>query len=203
VDRAKAQYEIHPHLELPSTLSTVRIWLYNQFDMKDLEESSYILGIKLLRDRRNRMIGLSQTAYIDKVLARFSMLGSKKRLLSFIHGVPLTKEQCPKTFQDEEHMRDVPYASVVGSLMYTMLCTRPNICFAVGMVSRYQSNPRPTHWVVVKHILKYLRRTRDYMWSFSNFNNNTTRNSTNHCRIVSILRVSILRDWLVVSIKPQ
>jgi hypothetical protein len=74
------------------TLSTVRIWLSNQFDMKDLGEASYILGIKLLRDRRNRMIGLSQIAYIDKVLTRFSMLDSKKGLLPFRHGVLLTKE---------------------------------------------------------------------------------------------------------------
>jgi hypothetical protein len=47
--------------------------------------------------------------------------------------------------------------------MYVMLCTRPDICYAVGMVSRYQSNPSPLHWVAIKHILKYLRRTRDYM----------------------------------------
>ena len=60
-------------------------------------------------------------------------------------------------------MRQVPYASTVGSLMYAMLCTRPNICYSVGMVSRYQSNPGPKHWQAVKHILKYLRRTRDYM----------------------------------------
>jgi hypothetical protein len=60
--------------------------------MKDLGEACYILGIKLLRDRRNRMISLSQAAYIDKVLAKFSMLDSKKWLLPFRHGVPLTKE---------------------------------------------------------------------------------------------------------------
>ena len=60
-------------------------------------------------------------------------------------------------------MRQVPYASTVGSLMYAMLCTRPNICYSVGMVSRYQSNPGPKHWQAVKHILKYLRRMRDYM----------------------------------------
>ena len=60
-------------------------------------------------------------------------------------------------------MRGIPYASAVGSLMYAMLCTRPNICFAVGMVSRYQSEPGEEHWIAVKHILKYLRRTRDYM----------------------------------------
>ena len=60
-------------------------------------------------------------------------------------------------------MEGIPYASVVGSLMYVMLCTRLDIYFAVGMVSRYQSNPGPEHWTAVKHILKYLRRTKDYM----------------------------------------
>ena len=44
-----------------------------------------------------------------------------------------------------------------------MLCTRPDICYSVGMVSRYQSNPRPKHWQAVKHILKYLQRKRNYM----------------------------------------
>lgn len=60
-------------------------------------------------------------------------------------------------------MSRVPYASAVGSLMYAMLCTRPDICYAVGVVSRYQSNPGQEHWVAVKHILKYLKRTRDMM----------------------------------------
>ena len=48
-----------------------------------------------------------------------------------------------------------------------MLCTRPNICYAVGIVSRYQSNPRMGHWIAVKHILKYLRSTRDYILVYS------------------------------------
>ena len=64
-------------------------------------------------------------------------------------------------------MRRVPYASAVGSLMYGMLCTRPDICYAVGIVSRFQSNPGLDHWIAVKHILKYLRRTRNYMLVYS------------------------------------
>ena len=60
-------------------------------------------------------------------------------------------------------MRGIPYTSAVGSLMYAMLCTSPDICFAVGMVSRYQLEPSEEHWIAVKHTLKYLRRTRDYM----------------------------------------
>ena len=60
-------------------------------------------------------------------------------------------------------MQSVPYASTVGSLMYVMLYTRLDICFEVGMVSRYQSSPGPEHWTTVKHILKYLRRMKEYV----------------------------------------
>jgi len=58
-------------------------------------------------------------------------------------------------------MSNVPYASAIGSLMYVMLCTRPNICFAVGLVSRYQSNPGLAHWQDVKRIMRYLRGITD------------------------------------------
>uniref|UniRef100_A0A2N9HF09 Reverse transcriptase Ty1/copia-type domain-containing protein n=1 Tax=Fagus sylvatica TaxID=28930 RepID=A0A2N9HF09_FAGSY len=63
-------------------------------------------------------------------------------------------------------MRNCPYASAVGSLMYAMLCTRPDICYAVSIVNRYQSNPGPKHWTAVKHILKYLNRTKHYFLVF-------------------------------------
>lgn len=144
-------------------LSNVRVWLSKQFDMKDLGEVGHILGIKVLRDRKKRMLGLSQASYIDTILTRFSMQNSKKGFLPFRHGIALSKEQCPRTPKEIENMKAVPYASAVGSLMYAMLCTRPDICFAVGMVSRYQSNPGQEHWTAVKHILKYLKRTKDYM----------------------------------------
>ena len=57
----------------------------------------------------------------------------------------------------------MPYASVVRSLMYVILCTRLDICYAVGVVTRFQLNSGLDHWIAVKHILKYLRRIRDYM----------------------------------------
>ena len=109
------------------------------------------------------MLGLSQARYIDKVLEWFSMQNSKKGLLPFRHGIPLPDDQMPKTQEEENMMRQVPYASTVGSLMYAMFCTGSDICYSVGMVSQYQSNPRAKHWQAVKHILKYRWRTRDYM----------------------------------------
>ena len=135
--------------------------------MKDLGQASYVLGIQIIRDRKNRLLALSQASYIDKVLARFSMQNSKKGQLLTRHGIVLSKEQWPTTPQEEEDMRRVSYASAVGSLMYAMLCTRPNICYAIGIVSRYQSNPGLAHWIPVKHILNYLRRTRNYMLIYS------------------------------------
>ena len=63
-------------------------------------------------------------------------------------------------------MRNCLYASAVGSLMYAMLCTRPDIYYTVSIVSRYQSNPGPEHWTAVKHILKYLNKTKHYFLLF-------------------------------------
>ena len=58
-------------------------------------------------------------------------------------------------------MKDVPYASAIGSIMYAMLCTRPNVCLAISLAGRYQSNPGVDHWTTVKNILKYLKRAKD------------------------------------------
>ena len=137
-------------------LSDVRVWLSKHFDMKDLGEAGHILGIKVIRDRKRRMMCLSQESYIDTVVSRFSMQNSKKGFLPFRHGISLSKEQCPKTLEEIEMMREIPYASAVGSLMYAMLCTRPDICYAVGIVSRFQSNPGEAHWTAVS-ITSYVR----------------------------------------------
>ena len=94
------------------TLSNVKKWLDEQFQMKDLGEASYILGIQIIRDRKNNLLALSQASYIDKVLARFSMQDSKKGLLPTRHGIILSKDQFPKTPQEEEDMRQIPYPQV-------------------------------------------------------------------------------------------
>ena len=148
-------------------LSDVKKWLVEKFQMKYLGQTSYVLGIQIIRDRKNRLLALSQASYIDKVLARFSFQNSKKGQLLTRHGIVLSKEQCPTTPQEEEDMRRVPYSSAVGSLMYAMLCTRLDISYEIGIVSRYQSNPGLAHWIMVKHILKYLRRKRNYMLIYS------------------------------------
>ena len=91
------------------------------------------------------MLGLSQASYIDEILARYNMQDSKKGFVPFRVGSSLSVNQRPKTLAEIERMREISYASAVESLMYAMLCTRLDICFAVGMVSRYQSDPGEEH----------------------------------------------------------
>ena len=67
----------------------------------------------------------------------------------------------PDQREDREKMKDVPYASAIGSIMYAMLCTRPDVNLAVSLVGRYQSNTGMEHWTAVKNILKYLKRTKE------------------------------------------
>lgn len=143
------------------TLESVKSSLTNSFSMKDLGEATHILGIKIYRDRSRRLIGLSQSTYIDKVLNRFNMQDSKKGFLPMSHGISLCKNQCPSTQDERDRMSQIPYAEAIGSIMYAMLCTRPDVSYALSATSRYQSDPGESHWIAVKKILKYLRRTKD------------------------------------------
>ena len=129
--------------------------------MKDLGEAAYILGIKIYRDRSRRLIALSQSTYLEKVLKRFRMDQSKKGFLPVQKGKPLSLTQCPATVKEKEEMSNIPYASAIGSIMYAMLSTRPDVALALSLTSRFQSNPGMSHWTAVKNILKYLRRTKD------------------------------------------
>jgi hypothetical protein len=142
-------------------LEAVKSSLKKSFLMKDLGEAVYILGIKIYRDRSKSLIGLSQDAYIDKILNRFNMQDSKKGFLPMSHDITLSKKQCPSTLDEQERMRALPYASTIGSNMYAMLCTHPCVSYALSATSRYQSYYSEAHWIVVKNILKYLRRTKE------------------------------------------
>ncbi|GKD98146.1 retrotransposon protein, putative, ty1-copia subclass, partial [Tanacetum coccineum] len=105
------------------------------FAMKDLGEAAYILGIKIYRDRSWQLI--------DKLR--------------------LGKSQGASTPAELKRMQNVPYTSVVGSIMYVVRCTRPDVAFAHNITSRFQQNPGDLHWTTVKNILKYLKNTKDML----------------------------------------
>ncbi|CAN0866868.1 Retrovirus-related Pol polyprotein from transposon TNT 1-94, partial [Linum grandiflorum] len=137
--------------------------------MKDLGPASQILGMKIARDRVAKKIWLSQEKYIEKVLQRFSMDGAKAVSCPLANHFQLSTKQCPSTNAEKTEMDRIPYASAVGSLMYAMVCTRPDIAHAVGVVSRFLSNPGKEHWAAVKWILRYLRGDIDTRRSTSGY----------------------------------
>ena len=81
-------------------LDSIKAYLNKSFSMKDLGEAAYILGIKIYRDRSRRLIGLSQSTYLDKILKKFNMEQSKKDLFPVLQGVQLSTAQCPTTAED-------------------------------------------------------------------------------------------------------
>jgi hypothetical protein len=138
-------------------MEAIKSSLRKSFSMKDLREAAYILDIKIYRDRLKRLIGLSQDAYIDKILNLFNM----QDFLPMSHSITLSKKQCHSEPDEQERMRAIPYASAIGSIMYAIKCMRPDVSYALSATSRYQSNYGEAHRTIVKNILKYLRRTKE------------------------------------------
>lgn len=144
-------------------LNKTKSWLSSKFEMKDMGESSYVLGVKILRNRSKRILGITQETYIKTFLNKYNFGECKPMDTPTQRGIALSTEMGPKTPEERTKMKGIPYSSVVGSLMYAMICTRPDICHAVGLVSRFQSNPGLEHWKAVKRILRYLKGTEDYV----------------------------------------
>lgn len=99
-----------------------------------------------------------QSHYLKQVLERFDMANCKPVT------TPIDSQVCIVSNPDERcdmSLRET-YQSAIGSLMYAMTCTRPDLCFAVGLMSRYCANPSQAHWTVVKRMLRYVQGTKDH-----------------------------------------
>jgi len=152
-------------------LHETKNFLSSHFDMKDLGEASYVLGIEIHRDRAQGVLGLSQKAYIEKMLKRYNIDKCNTSPVPLQKGDKLNGSQCPKNDFERSKMSNIPYASAVGSLMYAQVCTRPDLAFTAGVLSRYQSNSGWAHWVGVKKALRYCQGTKHYMLTYKRSDN--------------------------------
>ena len=149
-------------------ISKLKKDLGSQFAMKDLGPAQQILGMRIIRDRKKKRLWLSQEKYIEKVLNRFNMKDAKSVSTPLAAHFKLSADLCPCDDKEKEEMSKIPYASAVGSLMYAMVCTRPDIAHSVGVVSRFLANPGKKHWEAVKWILRYLKGTGHHCLCFGN-----------------------------------
>nr|GFA01203.1 retrotransposon protein, putative, Ty1-copia subclass [Tanacetum cinerariifolium] len=116
-------------------LQSVKTYLGKCCAMKDLGEAAYILGIKIYRDRSKRLISLCQSVYIKKILKRYCMKNSKCESIPMQEKLELSKSQGASTPAEIKRMKNVPYASAVGSIMYDVRCTCPDVAFAQNVTS--------------------------------------------------------------------
>jgi hypothetical protein len=133
----------------------VKTQLKERFEMTDSGACKFVLGIELV-DNADGSVTLCQRRYIDDILKRFGMEDCKP--------VATPVDISAKIHDDEDASppADVPYREAVGALMHLMCATRPDIAFAVGMVSRFMESPKDIHWTAVKRIIRYLQGTKSH-----------------------------------------
>lgn len=136
-------------------LKNLQLNLTQQFKMRDLGEAKYVLGLNIEYDRKLGTLSIDQSQYIKEILQRFGMADCNPLSSPMDHNQKLSTN----TDMENEQMHNIPYQEAVGSLMYAAQVSRPDISYAVGVVSRFNLNPTKTHWLAVKRILRYLKGT--------------------------------------------
>ncbi len=135
--------------------------LSSVFATKDLGEVDVFLGLKIIRDRQERTLQITQPQYIDKMLKRFSMENANPVDFPCASGIQLTSEMSPKTDEEKTKMKKVPYRQLVGALMFCSVTCRPDIAYVVKELARYAHKPGFGHWQAAKRVLRYLSGTKD------------------------------------------
>lgn len=136
--------------------------LKDKFEVKDLGESKWMLGMRISRDRRMKTLKLDQELYTTKLLEKYDMTECKT-----------AKTPAAQNNGEQEDDRDgggrrievLKYQELVGSLLYAAISTRPDIAYAVNQLTRHMQAPLGRHWKAAQRVLRYLSGTRTVgMW---------------------------------------
>ncbi|KAL0427614.1 UNVERIFIED_CONTAM: Retrovirus-related Pol polyprotein from transposon TNT 1-94 [Sesamum latifolium] len=135
--------------------------LCKNFEMKDLGNAKEILGMTIDKDRKTSTIFLNQKSYVKTVVEKFSMSKAKPTSVPLAAHLQLCKNQSPNSETEKERIKNIPYSNVIGSVMYLMVSTRPDIAYAVRCLNRFMSNTNTglPHWEALKSLLRYLNGT--------------------------------------------
>jgi hypothetical protein len=144
-------------------INELKAQLQGQFEMKDLGDLKYFLGIHVTRNREERSLTISQSAYIHQILERFRMKNCKPADTPMAAGCKLTKAAVGDLLVDEKE-----YQSLVGSLMYAMTGTRPDLAYTVSQLSQYNAKPTAIHLTTAKRVLRYLKGHTDLGITYGN-----------------------------------
>jgi Reverse transcriptase (RNA-dependent DNA polymerase) len=147
-------------------IQRVKNELKQRFKIHDQGPTSFILGVKLERDRKNRTISLSQPAYVKSILELYRMQDCNPASTPMADKAKLSKSMSPVSVEDKKEMAKIPYREALGKLLYLSIATRPDISYAVGVLCRFNDNPGREHWTALKRILRYLKGTTKYKLTY-------------------------------------
>jgi hypothetical protein len=135
--------------------------LEKHFELTRLGNIRWYPSISVTRDYQNCTISLGQQVYVDQIIERFELTNAHPVVTPMEPSVDLSVDQpsvSPRTLSDSEKSK---YQEAIGSLMYLMLATRPDIAYAISTLSQFMEAPRTTHWKAIQHVFQYLKGTRD------------------------------------------
>src|ERR1700678_1515334 len=137
------------------------------WEIKDVGENEYFLGMRVQQDLALGTIRLTQRPYWEHILNQFRLDHITPRNTPLPIGINLDSNMSPKTDSERKAMGDKPYRSVLGSVMWGQLATRPDLSFSVSLLARFQSNPGIEHWSALMHVLGYIKNTLNYGVTYS------------------------------------
>ena len=148
----------------PAKMESIIHDLRSTFDIMDLGEIKWMLGIEISQNRENRTVSLCQSTYIERIVKRFNLESAPPvwTPLNVDVAKALSSKQSPLTPSEKDTMSKVPYRAAIGSIMYTATCTRPDIAFSVNKLAQFSLNPGITHWSCVKQVISYLKATKSH-----------------------------------------
>lgn len=132
------------------------------FKIKDLGPIQCILGLDITRNHSNRQLFISQEKYVKEILERFGMTDCVPISTPMEVGMVLLKLMSPRNPQEVEFMKNIPYMSVVGAILFLMQGTHPDLSYIASVLGQFNSCPGPQHWSAAKRVLCYLKGMSTY-----------------------------------------
>ena len=136
------------------------------WDITDHRPIQWFLGFKIKRNRKAGSISINQQAYIKMMVEKFGLTGTKKTTTPMEQNAQFSTQQCPATLNQMAHIKGIPYTEAIGLTLWPTVVSRPDMAFAVGILSQFIQNPGLAHWDRVKKVISYLATTKDLWLTF-------------------------------------
>ena len=126
----------------------------------------WFLGFQIKRNRESGTLSINQKAYIEAMVKIFNLTNAKPVSMPMESSAHYSIQQSPSTLNQTAQMLKVPYSEAIGSVLWPVVISHPDVAYAVGILSQFIQNPGPVHWEALKRVISYLGSTKNYWLTF-------------------------------------